>query len=303
MDTNVIRAERLVKSFKDGSGRGFNAVDGIDLQAGTGEIIGLLGPNGAGKSTLIDMVLGLTRPTSGTVEVFGAEPARAIGEGRIGAVLQTGGLLPDLTVADTIRMIAATHRDPLPLEAVLEQADLRHLARRRVGKCSGGEQQRVRFALAVLSDPELLILDEPTTGMDAGARHAFWDSMSAQARQGRTIIFATHYIEEAQNFARRIVMVGNGRIVADGPTDQVRERASARTVSAALPEGLDAASLPGVLSVSAEGGRTTLTTGDSDALARYLLTETDAADLSISTGSLEDAFLALTSADPAKEQL
>jgi ABC-2 type transport system ATP-binding protein len=303
MDTNVIRAESLVKSFKDGSGRGFNAVDGIDLQVGAGEIIGLLGPNGAGKSTLIDMVLGLTRPTSGTVEVFGAEPARAIGEGRIGAVLQTGGLLPDLTVADTIRMIAATHRDPLPLEAVLEQADLRHLARRRVGKCSGGEQQRVRFALAVLSNPELLILDEPTTGMDAGARHAFWDSMSAQARQGRTIIFATHYIEEAQNFARRIVMVGNGRIVADGPTEQVRERASARTVSAALPEGLDAAALPGVLSVSTEGGRTTLTTGDSDALARYLLTETDAADLSISTGSLEDAFLALTSADPAKEQL
>ena len=303
MDTNVIRAESLVKSFKDGSGRGFNAVDGIDLEVGSGEIIGLLGPNGAGKSTLIDMVLGLTRPTSGTVEVFGAEPARAIAEGRIGAVLQTGGLLPDLTVADTIRMIAATHRDPLPLGAVLEQADLTHLAKRRVGKCSGGEQQRVRFALAVLSNPELLILDEPTTGMDAGARHAFWDSMSAQARQGRTIIFATHYIEEAQNFARRIVMVGGGRIVADGPTDQVRERASARTVSAALPEGLDAASLPGVLSVSTEGGRTTLTTGDSDALARYLLTETDAADLSISTGSLEDAFLALTSADPAKEQL
>lgn len=303
MNTNVIRADGLVKSFKDGSGRSFDAVAGIDLEVGPGEIIGLLGPNGAGKSTLIDMVLGLTRPTRGTIEVFGAEPLRSIKRGRIGAVLQTGGLLPDLTVADTIRMIAATHRDPLPLETVLAQADLTHLARRRVGKCSGGEQQRIRFALAVLSNPELLILDEPTTGMDAGARHAFWDAMADQAREGRTIIFATHYIEEAQNFARRIVMVGRGRVVADGPTEEVRERASARTVTAVLPEGLDAAALPGVISVGTSGDRTTLTTADSDALARHLLTETAATDLSISTGSLEDAFLALTSSEPAKEQL
>lgn len=294
MSTSVIEATGLVKSFQDGTGQPFNAVDGLDLSVGPGEVIGLLGPNGAGKSTLIDMILGLTRPSEGLVRVLGGTPHAAIADGRIGAVLQTGGLLPNLTVRDTLRMIASTHKNPLPVDTVLEQSDLTDLAHRKVVKCSGGEQQRIRFALAIMSSPDVLILDEPTTGMDANARHRFWQSMKTQARSGRTIIFATHYIEEAQNFAERIVMVGRGRVVADGTTDEVRSRAASKTVGAVLPDELEIASIPGVLSATTSDRRTTMSTEDSDALARYLLTQTNARDLTVASASLEDAFLALT---------
>nr|WP_269927879.1 ABC transporter ATP-binding protein [Kocuria massiliensis] len=295
MNEPVIEAQGLTKSFKTGSGTRFNAVDGIETTIRRGEIIGLLGPNGAGKSTLIDMVLGLTSPDGGSIRVLGGAPRAAIARGGIGAVLQTGGLLPQLTVRDTLRMIAATHRNAMPISEVLEQADLTELADRKVVKCSGGEQQRVRFALAIMASPELLILDEPTTGMDANARHRFWESMRAQAHEGRTIVFATHYIEEAQNFAERIVMVGKGRIVADGPTEEVRAQASSQTVSAVLPPSLAPRSLPGVISAKTSGDRTSMTTTDSDALARLLLTQTEASDVLIANASLEDAFIALTS--------
>lgn len=297
MNTPVIEATGLTKTFGTGHAR-VTAVDDIDLRIDAGEVIGFLGPNGAGKSTTIDLLLGLTRPSAGTVRIFGTSPREAVAAGRIGAVLQTGGLLPRMSVRDTVAMIAATHRNPLPVEDVLEQADLTSLAARRVGQCSGGEQQRLRFALAILSDPDLLVLDEPTAGMDAGARHGFWAAMHAQARRGRTILFSTHYIEEAQDFAERIVMIARGRILADGPTAEIRERAAARTVSAVLPAGLDPASLPGVSAAEPDGHRTVLRTGDSDVLARYLLSETAARDVEISPASLESAFLALTS-DPA----
>ena len=182
------------------------------------------------------------------------------------------------------------------LDRVLAEADLTGIADRRVGSCSGGQQQRLRFALAVLADPDLLILDEPTAGMDAAARHDFWRAMHAQAERGRTIVFATHYIEEAQDFADRIVMIGAGRILADGPTDVVRRQVAGATVSAVLPPDLDPRTLPGVLAADRDGARTRLSTADSDALARHLLTATDARELAISPASLEDAFLALTDA-------
>ncbi|WP_085529286.1 ABC transporter ATP-binding protein [Kocuria massiliensis] len=299
MNEPVIEAHGLTKTFTSGSGASFNAVDGIDLTIGRGEIIGLLGPNGAGKSTLIDMVLGLTKPDQGTITVLGGAPRSAIARGDVGAVLQTGGLLPQLSVRDTLRMIAATHHHEISVDDILAQADLTELADRKVVKCSGGEQQRIRFALAIMPSPELLILDEPTSGMDANARHKFWESMRQQAHHGRTIVFATHYIEEAQNFAERIVMVGKGRIVADGPTDDVRSRVSSQTVSAILPDGFDARTLPGVLSATVTGNRTTMTTADADVLARHLLTHTTAENLLIANASLEDAFITLTSENDA----
>ena len=297
MTDNAIRARSLAKTFPARRGAGpVHAVRGVDLDVSPGEVIGLLGPNGAGKSTLIDMILGLTTPTGGELRVFGASPRAAVRAGRVGAMLQSGGLLPDLRVKDTVRMIAATHPHPLPVDRVLAEADLTGIADRRVGSCSGGQQQRLRFALAVLADPDLLILDEPTAGMDAAARHDFWRAMHAQAERGRTIVFATHYIEEAQDFAERIIMVGAGRILADGPTDVVRRQVAGAAVSAVLPPGLDPYSLPGVLAVDRDGARTRLSTADSDALARHLLTATDARELAISPASLEDAFLALTDA-------
>ncbi|GAA1148733.1 ABC transporter ATP-binding protein [Ornithinicoccus hortensis] len=290
----------LVKTFKvPGSGT-VRAVDGVDLRIEPGEVVAFLGPNGAGKTTTLDMVLGLTDPTSGTVRTFGQPPRRAVGAGRVSAVLQTGGLLRDLTVRETVQMIASTFEQHAGVDAVIEKAGLKDLTRRRVSKCSGGEQQRLRFALALLPDPDLLILDEPTAGMDVSARREFWDTMHADADAGRTIVFATHYLEEADSFAQRIVMIAGGSIVADGSTEEIRSRASGRTVSADLPDdSADAAlerlhGIPDVHEVTTQRGRVTVRSGDSDQVARVLLTELGGHNVEISSGSLETAFLSIT---------
>lgn len=292
MSTSVIHTDNLVKTFSDGA-RDFNAVDRVNLTISDGEIVALLGHNGAGKSTLIDMILGLTTPTSGALAVFGRTPRQAIHDANVGAVLQSGGLLGNLTVRETIELIATTFPKPEPTETLLDRTHLRTIANRKVGQCSGGEQQRLRFALALLPDPDLLILDEPTAGMDTGARHEFWDTMQLQSEHGKTILFATHYLEEAQNFAHRIVMLSSGKVIADGPTNEVRALAGGHTVTVSLPSGFDATSVPGVQSVSHNGNRTVFHTHDSDALARYLFTSTPARHVAISQSTLEDVFLAL----------
>ncbi|EFK54550.1 ABC transporter ATP-binding protein [Corynebacterium genitalium ATCC 33030] len=261
------------------------AVEDVSLSIGRGEIVGLLGRNGAGKTTLVDLILGLTKPTSGTVRVADMTPAQAIRDARIGAVMQTGGLLDTVTVKDTLAMINSTHRDSIGVEAAIEQANLTKIQNRRVGKCSGGEQQRVRFAIALLGKPDILILDEPTTGMDATSRHEFWDTMRAQAHSGRTIIFSTHYLEEAENLAERIIVLDRGELIADGPTDSLTAGADKKRVTAQSSQGL-----------------IDVTTQDSDSYARKLLTETDAHDLTVTRTSLEDSFIALTSDDPESEE-
>ncbi len=276
------------------------AVDHLDLRVEVGEVVALLGPNGAGKTTALDVVLGLTRPAGGTARVLGLPPREAVRQGRVAAVLQTGGLLADLTVGETLRYVAATYPCPRGRVAeVVEHAGLHDLVRRRVSRCSGGEQQRLRFALALLPDPELLVLDEPTAGMDVMARRSFWRAMHEQASRGRTVVFATHHLEEADAFAERLVLVARGRVVADGPTHEVRARALGRVVSAAVPDTAAARRrLAGLGEVSADDHRVRVRTGDSDAVARALLNELGAHDLEVVGGSLEDAFLQLT-ADPA----
>ncbi len=283
------------------SGDRVEAVRGIDLDIAPGEVVAMLGPNGAGKTTTLDMVLGLTEPTSGTVEVFGLHPRRAVDAGRISAVLQTGGLLRDLTVEETVRVVASTFDSPQPVAEVMERAGITQLARRRVSKCSGGEQQRLRFALALLPDPDLLVLDEPTAGMDVAARRDFWAAMHAEAAQGRTVVFATHYLEEASSFAERIVLLSDGVVVADDSTEAIRAQATGRVVAADLSAAHDEAlrALPGVRSLERQGERVQLRAVDSDALARHLLTQTSATDLEITAGSLDDAFIALTTPEAA----
>lgn len=215
-------------------------------------------------------------------------------------MLQTGGLLRDLTARETVRYVASTFARHEPIEEVLERAGLADKANRRVSKLSGGEQQRLRFALALLPDPDLLILDEPTAGMDVGARRDFWRTMHEDAGHGRTVLFATHYLEEADNFADRIVMMAGGRVVADGTTEEIRARASGRTVSADIRRGdVDATvdrlrGLPGVSSVTTSGARITAVGEDSDALARLLLTDLGGSNLEVTTASLDAAFLAIT---------
>ena len=211
------------------------AVDGVTLTVEPGEIVAFLGPNGAGKTTTIDMMLGLARPDSGSVEVFGETPQDAVAQGRISAVMQTGGLLKDLTVAETVRLTGSLFSHTRPVDEVLERAGLTDKATRKVGKCSGGEQQRLRFAMALLSDPDLLVLDEPTTGMDVGGRRDFWGAIRDDASRGRTVLFATHYLEEADAYADRIVLVAHGKVVADGTAAEVRNLAAGRIVAATLP--------------------------------------------------------------------
>ena len=287
----AISLRGLTKSF--GTVR---AVRGIDLEIRPGEIVAFLGPNGAGKTSTIDLVLGLSRPTSGSVEVFGLEPHQAIARGLVSAVMQSGGLLKDLTVAETIAYTASLFASTADAGEVLRRAGIAGIADRRVGKCSGGEQQRLRFAMALLPDPALLLLDEPTTGMDVEGRRAFWSAIRDDAEAGRTVLFATHYLEEADAYADRIVLVSQGRIVADGSSAQVRALASGTTVRASLAEpDVDALRrLPGVDSVEVRGDTVLIHSRSGDDVARYLLNETAARDLQITSQGLEEAFLALT---------
>jgi ABC-2 type transport system ATP-binding protein len=273
-----------------------HAVRGVDLDIEQGEIVAFLGPNGAGKTTTIDMILGLSRPTAGHVEVLGYRPRQAIARGLVSAVMQTGGLLKDLTVRETVRYTASLFADTQPVDEVLARAGISQIADRKVGKASGGEQQRLRFAMALLSDPALLLLDEPTTGMDVEGRRAFWSAIRKDAARGRTVLFATHYLEEADQYADRIVLISKGTIVADGSGAEIKALASGRVVRATLPDpDTDRLSgIGGVDSVEVRGETVLVHAKDADAVARYLLTETSARDLEIQAKGIEEAFLTLT---------
>jgi ABC-2 type transport system ATP-binding protein len=275
------------------------AVKGVSLSVAAGEIVAILGPNGAGKTSTIDMILGLSHPDRGAASVYGVSPRQAISRGLVSAVLQTGGLLKDLTVAETAQYTASLFTRAEPVAEVLKRAGIERIADRMVGKCSGGEQQRLRFAMALLPDPELLILDEPTTGMDVEGRRSFWSAIRQDAGQGRTVLFATHYLEEADAYADRIILLRHGQIVADGTAAEVKALAAGRTVRATLP-GADLAALqaiPGADGLEVRGDTVIIHSQDSDEVARYLLTATAARDLEINTRGLEDAFIALTSDD------
>jgi ABC-2 type transport system ATP-binding protein len=296
----TVRARGLVKQFRRRGAPPLRAVDGVDLDVPAGQILAFLGPNGAGKTTTLDMLLGLSPPDAGTVTVAGMAPRAAVRAGKVSAVLQSGGLLNDLTVGETVRLIASTFETARPVREVIERAGIASLASRRVSKCSGGEQQRLRFALALLPDPELLILDEPTAGMDVTARQEFWDTMRADARSGRTVIFATHYLEEADLFAERIVVIARGRIVADGTASEIRARSAGRVLSVDIPDGQGemwlgrAAGAEGLTLLETRGGRAFFRAEDTDAAALTLLTELGARNLEIAAPSLDSAFVALT---------
>jgi ABC-2 type transport system ATP-binding protein len=273
-----------------------HAVNGVDMTVASGEIVAFLGPNGAGKTSTIDITLGLSRPNAGSVSVYGMSPRHAIAHGLVSAVMQTGGLLKDLTVAETVTYTASLFSNPRPAQEVLTRAGIAKIADRKVEKCSGGEQQRLRFAMSLVSDPDLLILDEPTTGMDVEGRRSFWAAIREDAERGRTVLFATHYLEEADAYADRIVLIRLGQIVADGTPAQIKALAAGRTVRATLPGASEAElrAIPGASGAEVRGETVLIHCTDSDAVARHLLTATGARDLEITTRGIEDAFLALT---------
>ncbi|MFJ6697520.1 ATP-binding cassette domain-containing protein [Streptomyces sp. NPDC091272] len=287
----AVRLTAVTKSYGP-----VRAVDGVDFTLAPGSTVALLGRNGAGKSTTIGLLLGLDEPDSGTVSVFGGAPAQAVRAGRIGAMLQDGRPIPRVTVRELVTFVARTYPRPLPVDEALDLAGIAEFKNRRADRLSGGQIQRVRFAVALVGAPELIVLDEPTAALDVEARRALWDSMRRYADRGNTVLFSTHYLTEADENADRILVVDRGRIVADGSSEALKRRAGGNLVSFDLAgrptEGLSR--LPGVREVEIRGDRAKLRTDDSDATVVALAAMDAVRGLAVTQSTLEDAFLRLT---------
>ncbi|WP_394215007.1 ABC transporter ATP-binding protein [Brachybacterium vulturis] len=283
------------------------ALDGLDLEIRPGEIVALLGPNGAGKSTAMEMMVGLATPDAGQVRIRGTDPATATRTGLIGTMLQAGALLPDQRVRSMLRMLHSLQAHPMPLDEVIAQADVGALMRRKMGALSGGQAQRVRFAIALLGDPQVLLLDEPTVGMDIGARRAFWRQLRAVAATGRTVVFATHQLEEAEREAARVVVMDRGRVVADGTGTEISAAVAGRVLTLAGAAPAQIAALPGVENAEADETdprRVRALCADSDAALAALFTGPLAAEVHevlVSAPGLEEAFLRITDHDADHE--
>ena len=286
----------------DGVSRRFGAtlaLDDVRFRAGIGETIALLGPNGAGKSTAIGVMLGLLEPSDGAARVLDQAPRAAVRSGRVGAMLQSATLPAGARVVELVDLARGLYRNPLTRDAILERAGLTELANRRADTLSGGETQRVRFALAIAGDPDLVFLDEPTVAMDVESRRSFWADMRRFAADGRTVLFATHYLDEADQVADRIVVLDRGRVVANGSPSALKGGIAERTVRFVWPlAGSDdeaLARLPGVTSADRHGEVISLRSEDADATVRALVAADIAfRQLEVAGANLDAAFLALT---------
>ena len=284
----------------DGVTRRFGAVlavDNLSLTVERGQTVALLGPNGAGKTTTISMLLGLSIPDAGSIAVFGAAPGSPAAHASVGAMLQDGGMMPGVRVGELLGMVRSLYAAPLPLDEAIEISQLQGLEKRRVDRLSGGQSQRLRLAMALIGDPRLLILDEPTAAMDVETRRGFWHAMEGFTDRGRTILFSTHYLEEADVTADRIVMMARGRVVADGTPAAIKDSVGLRVIRFSIAgsgiAGID--TLPGAVSATAHGNRVELRCSDSDAALRSLLANRpDAYDIEVAGVALEDAFITIT---------
>ena len=274
------------------------AVDHLSLQIQRGQTVALLGPNGAGKTTTVELLLGLINPDAGVVRLFGDPPADAVTAGRVGAMLQDAGLPQGARVAELIDLVRSLYPEPLSLQDTLRLADLEDVANRRIERLSGGQRQRVRLALAVAGNPQLLVLDEPTAALDVDARRTFWHRVRGYVSAGRTVLFATHRLEEADAVADRVVVIAGGRLLADGTPDQVKAQAAGRSTVSVAADGVSRyllENLPAVETVQQDRGRLTLSTSDPDATIRALLQQAPhARGLEVSRAGMEEAFLQLT---------
>ena len=282
------------------------AVDRLSLDLRAGQTVALLGPNGAGKSTSLDMLLALRKPTSGRIRMFGSDPYHAVKTGRVGAMLQSGGLMPEVTVRELVQLVTGLQPRPVPVSTTLRRAGIESIADQRVDRLSGGQTQRVRFALAIVGDCDLIVLDEPTTAMDVETRRRFWGSMKEEVAEGKTLLFATHYLEEADQAADRILVINRGRLLADGTPAEIKARAGAKRLSFRL-DNVDEPvllGLPGLVSLDVRGDVVQIQSSDSDATLYALL---DAAyrprEVEIGSLGLEQAFLAITAKDDRANDL
>lgn len=305
---NAIDTQGLGKDYGD-----VTAVGAIDLSVPTGQVTAVLGPNGAGKTTTIEMLLGLRRPTRGRVRVLGGDPRSPAVRARVGAMLQDTDAPESLTVREMVDLVASYYPSRLPVEEVLARADLAARADRRVTQLSGGQRQRLSFALTIAGDPDLLFLDEPTAALDVGARREFWQQVSGFASLGKTILFSTHNLAEADEFAERVVVIAAGAVVAEGSPAQIKQLVAGRTVTLRTdaPEGW-LRRLPGVREVTrpetagvVDGAPATASRAlrlhvvEAEPVLRAVFAAGhDVTDLTVAEASLEDAFVHLTGAAP-----
>jgi ABC-2 type transport system ATP-binding protein len=278
------------------------AVDGLSLELHPGETVALLGPNGAGKSTSLDMLLALRKPTGGKITMFGRDPYHTVKNGLVGAMLQSGGLMPEVTVRELVTLVTGLHPKPEPVSVTLRRAGIEKIADQRVDRLSGGQTQRVRFALAIVGKCDLIVLDEPTTAMDVETRRLFWSSMKEEVAEGKTLLFATHYLEEADQAADRILVINRGRLLADGTPAEIKARAGAKRISFRLDKVNEPflLGLPGLVSLDVRGEVVQIQSSDSDATL-YAVLDAGYRPREIEVGSLglEQAFLAITAEDDA----
>jgi ABC-2 type transport system ATP-binding protein len=297
----VVSFENVSKHY----GR-LRAVEGLTLDLRAGETVALLGPNGAGKSTSLDMLLALRKPTSGRIRMFGDDPYTGVKSGRVGAMLQSGGLMPEVTVRELVELVTKLHPNPEPIATTLKRAGITQFADQRVDRLSGGQTQRVRFALAICGKSELIVLDEPTAAMDVETRRVFWNSMKEEVAAGRTLLFATHYLEEADQAADRILVINRGRLLADGTPAEIKARAGARRLSFRLDKVDEPflLGLPGLVNLEVRHDVVQIQSSDSDASLYAIL---DAGyrprEIEVTSLGLEQAFLAITAEDDATNGL
>jgi len=272
------------------------ALDDVSRDIRSGQIVGLLGPNGAGKSTLLSLVQGLRRPSSGTVELFGGSPQNARNRTRLGSTPQATALPETLRVGEVIDFVGAHFENAVPVAEVLEEFGLVELARKQTGALSGGQKRRLSVALAFVGRPELVLLDEPTTGLDVDARRVLWEAIRRQQHAGATIMITSHYLEEIEALAERVVVIDGGRVLEDDSLQAVLARVSLRQVTLRSAQIERIAQLPGVVRHSTDAaGATTFYAQDSDALIVELVRSgIDFHSLAVRGATLEEAFLTMT---------
>ncbi|MBD2860397.1 ABC transporter ATP-binding protein [Paenibacillus sp. IB182363] len=289
----AIESKQLVKQFG-----AFRAVDGMDLRLESGKISALLGPNGAGKTTAISMMLGMLKPTSGEIRVLGQLAGSPELRERVGAMMQDARAADGLTVREVLQLLRSYYRNPLPLDRLLDVSGLHGEAMKRASSLSGGQRRRLAFAQSLAGNPQLLLLDEPTVGMDVEARIRFWETIRELADQGTTVLLTTHHLEEADNVADHIAVLAAGRIIAEGTPGELKVKASLRTVSfraASMPHEHELLQLPGVEKVDSRGSRIRLYVRNADlVLPELLRTGWGVTDIEVQSASLEDAFRSIT---------
>jgi ABC-2 type transport system ATP-binding protein len=272
------------------------ALNGLSLTLRPGEIVALLGPNGAGKSTAVRLLLGLSTPTAGTARIFGGDPRQPATRARIGAMLQVASVPKTLKVKEHIDLFRSYYPKPLPMAEIVRIAQLEGIEDRLFQELSGGQKQRLLFGLAMCGDPEIVFLDEPTVGLDIEARRGLWEQIRSLAARGKTVLLTTHYLEEADALAHRIVVINKGKVVSEGTPAEIKSKTASRKIRCVTC--LTAAEIweiPGVIGVQQTGATTCVSAANVEGvLRRMLAADAELAGLEVASPALEDAFLELT---------